>query len=216
MRILPLASLLVSSLALAQGVELTLEEFKMYQQYKNAMEDPRVQQMKPEARVPAIAKDAGFKLKELKRVIEKGDGAGDLKARCEAAIKVALEKGELSGRVGTVDVDTRDPHAVGYLQWFNENPERLEVEASFAAATLQHSCPIVSTVQVWAQDKANPKARVFQALISGSAAARIDPTRAKDFASTRYIRLFEKVKNVAAGDDLSQETGTPAGQPASP
>ena len=53
------------------------------------------------------------------------------------------------------------------------------------------------------------KARVFQALISSSAAAKISAEKCKDFAQTRYIRLFEKLKSVANGDDLSAETGTP-------
>ena len=71
------------------------------------------------------------------------------------------------------------------------------------------ACPILSTIQVWAQDKATPKVRVFQALISSSAAAKINAEKAKDFAQTRYIRLFEKLKSVANGDDLSAESGTP-------
>ena len=75
-----------------------------------------------------------------------------------------------------------------------------------------HACPIVSTIQVWAQNKANAGARLFQALISGSAAQKIKPDKAKDFADTRYIRLFEKVKSVAAGDDLSAASGMPTGK----
>jgi hypothetical protein len=95
------------------------------------------------------------------------------------------------------------------VQWLNENPDKLAVEASLAAALTNSACPILSTIQVWAQDKANPKSRVFQALISSSAAAKISADKAKDFAQTRYIRLFEKLKSVANGDDLSSESGTP-------
>ena len=64
-------------------------------------------------------------------------------------------------------------------------------------------------IGTWAQDKANPKSRVFQALISSNGAAKISIDKAKDFAQTRYIRLFEKLKSVANGDDLSAESGTP-------
>jgi hypothetical protein len=39
-------------------------------------------------------------------------------------------------------------------------------------------------------------------LIGRSAALRINPERIKDFAHTRYIKLFEKVRNVAEGDSL--------------
>ncbi len=202
---------LVSALAMGQ-LDLTLEEFKMYQQYRNAMEDPRVQAMKPEKRLPAIAKDAGFKMKDLQRAIQKGDAVGDVKAVCEAQLKEALGKTSLGGRIGRVEADTSDPHAVAYVQWLNDDPNQLEEEASIAAATAQAACPIVSTVQVWAQSKANPNQRVFQALISGSAAQKINLARVKDFADTRYIRLFEKVKSIAAGDDLSGESGTPTGK----
>ena len=49
----------------------------------------------------------------------------------------------------------------------------------------------------------DPKTRVFEALISGTAAANIRPEKVKDFATTRYIRLFEKLKSVNKGDDFS-------------
>jgi hypothetical protein len=204
-----IASLLAAQAALGEPLELTLEEFKMYQHYLNAMEDPRVQKMKPESRMGAIARDAGFKLRDLQRAIDRGQAAGDIKGKCEGNIKEALGKTELAGRVGQIEVDTKDPHAVAYVQWFNENLSQLEEEASLTAAATKSSCPVVSTVQVWAQAKDNPKTRVFQALISGSAAANIKPERAKDFAKTRYIRLFEKVRSLAAGDDFPDSNGAP-------
>jgi hypothetical protein len=209
-RPLALLALLAALPAAAEDLGITLDEFKMYQHYKNAMEDPRVQKMKPAAQLPAIAKDARYKPKQLEAAVAKGEAAGDLKAKCEAALTAALEAGELTGKLGKVEADTSDPHAVAYVQWSNENPANLEEEASFAAATSVAACPIISTVQVWAQDKANAKTRVFQALISNSAAQKIKLEKVKDFADTRYIRLFEKVKNVANGDDLSADTGRPS------
>lgn len=195
------ALLPVASFA-ATPVEMTQEEFKMFRQWQKAMKDPRVEKIKPERRNAAIAKDARFKLKDMEKAIEKGEAAGDLKATCEANIKEALGTGAIAGRLGTVEVDTSDPHAVAYVQWHNENPAQLEEEASLIAAHAAKQCPVTSTIQLWAQDKANPKTRVFQALISRSAAAKINAERAKDFADTRYIRLFEGVKNVAQGDVL--------------
>ncbi len=202
-RPLVLALLALSTTALAEPLALTVEEFKMFRQYQNAMQDPRVQKMKPEAQKPAIAKDAGFKLKDMEKAIAKGEAAGDVKAACEANLKEALSQGELAGRVAKLEVDASEPHAVAYVQWLNETPAQLEEEASLAALGTAKACPILSTIQLWAQDKANPTARVFQALISREAASRINPDRVKDFADTRYIKLFEKVKNVAQGDDLS-------------
>ena len=206
----PILLLLTAPLAFAsQPVELTQDEFKMYRHYLDALEDPRVQKMKPEARSAAIAKDAKYKLKDMEKAIARAESAGDFKAKCEANIKEAVDKGDLAGRIGKVEVDTTAPHAVAYVQWLNEAPDKLAYEASMVAVQTAGACPILSTIQVWAQDKAAPKARVFQALISSSAATKINPEKAKDFAQTRYIRLFEKLKSVANGDDLSAETGTP-------
>ncbi len=203
---------LVPALAFAgQPIELTRDEFKMFRHWQNAMQDPRVEKIAPAKRNPAIAKDAGFKLKEMEVAIEKGEAAGDLKALCAGNVKEALE-GALAGRVGTIDVDTSEPHAVAYVQWMNEDVTQLEEEASLVAAQAARACPIVSTITLWAQDQANPKARVFQALISGTAASRINVDRAKDFADTRYIRLFEDVKSIAKGDAFETATATPAGK----
>ncbi len=196
-----------------EPIALTEDEFRMYQQYKKAMADERVQAMKPEKKLPAIAKDAGYKLKDLQRAVEKGDAAGDVKARCEANLKEAFAQGELAGRVGRLEVDTTAAQAVAYVQWLNEKPEALVVEACVAAAKAAEACPFASSIQVWAQDKANPKARVFQALISHGSAGRINADKVKDFAETRYVRLFERLKSVANGDDLSAESGTPVAQP---
>ncbi|MEW6434270.1 MAG: hypothetical protein AB1730_22440 [Myxococcota bacterium] len=192
---------------------LTEDEFRMYRQYKNAMADERVQAMKPEKRLPAIAKDAGYKTKELQQAVDKGEAAGDLKAKCEANLKEIFTAGELAGRTGRLEVDTDAAQAVAYVQWFNAEPRNLPIEASFAAAKAAEACPIASTITVWAQDKGAPKVRVFQALISSTGARRINVERVKDFAETRYMKLFEKVKNAANGDDLSAEQGTPSSQP---
>lgn len=215
MRRLSFAALVVVAFPVFAGEALGLseDEFKMYQHYKIALTDARVQAMKPEARLAAIAKDAKFKVPELKKAIENGEAAGDVKAKCEANLKEAFEKGELAGRIGRLEVDTSAAHAVAYVQWFNEEQKNLPVEASFAAARAAEACPIASTVTVWAQDKAAPKQRVFQALVSSGSARRINVDRVKDFAETRYMKLFEKVKSVANGDDLSAESGTPTAQP---
>ena len=140
-------------------------------------------------------------------VIVKGDEAGDLKALCEKNLKEALEATELKGRIGKLEADLSEEHGVAYVQWMNEKPETLPIEASVAAATAVAACPVVSTIQVWAMDKANPKARVFQGLIGATSAGNIKIDKAKDFAVTRYLRLFEKVKSVSNGDDLSGELG---------
>lgn len=202
-----LSSWLAVSAQAAEPFDLSIDEFKMYQHYRNALEDERVKKMKPESRLKAIAVDAGFKVKELQRAVERGEAAGDLRGKCEAAIRAQLDKTELAQRVKRVEVDTDEPHAVAYVMWLNEEPSSLDVEACFAASAARAGCPIVSTVQIWSQAGEDPKTRVFEALISGSAAANIKPERIKDFAATRYIRLFEKVKSILRQDTF--ETPAP-------
>ena len=197
----------------AEPIALTEDEFRMYQQYKLAMTDSRVQAMKADKQLPAIAKDAGYKLKDLQAAVKKGEEAGDVKAKCEANFKEAFAAGELAGKVGRLEMDTTGAQGIAYVQWFNEEQNNLPIEASFAAAKAAEACPIASTITVWAQDKNAQKVRVFQALISSGSAKRINVERVKDFAVTRYMKLFEKVKSVANGDDLSTESGTPPAAP---
>lgn len=205
-------SLLPTAAFSMEKVELTEEEFKMFRQATLALADPRVQAMKAEARLPAIAKDAGFKLKDLQKAMERAEAAGDVKAKCEANVKEALAGTELKDKLGRLEVDTDAPHAVIYVQWFNEEAKDLAVQACTAAVTVANVCPIAATVTVYANDKAAPKARVFQALISNQGARRINAEKVKDYAETRYMKLFEKVKSVANGDDLSAESAAPTAQ----
>ena len=205
-------SLLPTTAFSMEKVELTEEEFKMFRQATLALADPRVQAMKPEARLPAIAKDAGFKLKDLQKAMERAEAAGDVKAKCEANVKEALAGTDLKDKLGRLEVDTDAPHAVIYVQWFNEEAKDLAVQACTAAVTVANVCPIAATVTVYANDKAAPKTRVFQALISNQGARRINAEKVKDYAETRYMKLFEKVKSVANGDDMTAENGTAAAQ----
>jgi hypothetical protein len=195
-RLVALLCLSLTPLAARAGtpINLTEDEFKAARHYQIALEDPRVQKMSAAKRMQAIAKDAGIPLKALEHAVRRSEAAGDVKAACEANIK---EMG-----ASKVDVDTAEAHAVAYVQWLNENPAALEEEAAQMAHRAAQACPIASTIQVWAQDKGNPRARLFEALIDRGAALRINPDRVKDFAHSRYIKLFEKVRNVAAGDTL--------------
>ena len=113
-------------------------------------------------------------------------------------MREAVDAAPFGGRISKVTLDTSEAHAVAYIQWLNENATLLEEEAAIVANRGAKACPIASSIQVWANDKANPRTRLFQALISRPAAQKIDPDRAKDFAQTRYIKLFEKVKNATS------------------
>ena len=211
MRLIPFSLVLfVAVPALAsEPLGATEDEFKMYLHYKLAMADSRVQAMKPEARLPAIAKDASYKLKDLQQAIAHVEAAGDLKGKCEANLKETFGNTELAGKTGRLEVDTSGDYAIAVVQWFNEEPKNLPLEAAYAAARAAEACPIATTVTVWAHDKAAPKQRLFQAVVSTASARRISIDKVKDYGETRYLKLFEKVKSVANGDDLSAvaETG---------
>ncbi len=189
----------------AEPLGATEDEFKMYLHYKLAMADARVQAMKPEARLPAIAKDASYKLKELQQAISHVEAAGDLKGKCEANLKETFGKTELAGKTGRLEIDTSGDYAIAVIQWFNEEQKNLPREAAYAAARAAEACPIATTVKVWAQDKAAPTQRLFQAVVSTASARRINIDKVKDYGETRYLKLFEKVKSVVNGDDLSAE-----------
>lgn len=206
-RLMPSAVAFLSLAAsAATPIELSEDEFKMYQHYQLALADSRVQAMKPEARLPAIAKDAGWKPKDLQAAIARREKAGDVKAACEANLKEALAQGELAGRVVKAEIDVEGAAAYLRLQWLNDEPKGLFVEASSGAARAIAACPFASTIDVVAFDKAQPKQRVFQALIGAGSARRIVLDKVKDFADGRYAKLFEKVKSVANGDDLGAES----------
>src|SRR5437867_9476660 len=104
-RLFPIFFALAARAWAGEPVELTQEDFKMYRHYQQAMDDPRVQKMKPEARKGAIARDAHFAPKALDHAISRAEAVGDIKARCESNIREALGGGDLSGRVGKVEVD---------------------------------------------------------------------------------------------------------------
>lgn len=207
MRRVLLSSLAFVSLSAraAAPIELTEDEFKMRQHYEIALADAQVQAMKPDARLPAIAKDAGWKPKDLQQALKRFEAAGDFKAACEANLKDAFAQGELAGRLGKLEVDVAGAAAFVRLEWLNEEPKNLMVEASFGAAKATAACPFISTVTVAANDKASPRQRIFSALISSGSARRINVDKVKDFAEGRYAKLFEKVKTLANGDDMSAE-----------
>jgi hypothetical protein len=197
----------------AEPLGATEDDLKMYLHYKLAMADSRVQAMKPEVRLGAIAKDAGYKLKDLQKAIDAVEAAGDVKAKCEANLKETFGRTELAGKTARLEMDMSGDYAIAIVQWLNEEPKNLPIEAAYAAARAAEACPIATTVSVQAQDKAAPKQRLFQAVVSTASARRIIIDKVKDYGETRYLKLFEKVKSVANGDDLSAQSATTTGRP---
>ncbi|MHB1845893.1 MAG: hypothetical protein ACYCWW_13790 [Deltaproteobacteria bacterium] len=188
--------LATSGLARAEPVAMTESEFKAYHDYLDALHDPRVEKLKAAKRLPAIARNFGMPVSQLKRIIAKGERYPDLTEvgrQSEAAIHEALEGTDLASRLGEVKVDTSDSHVVTYVSWREAKPEALEQEACLIAVRARKAAPITADLRLWAVDPQNPDHKAFDGMITGEAAARIQETRIPDFAQTRYIKLFEKV-----------------------
>ncbi|MFN7133047.1 MAG: hypothetical protein ACK4N5_13290, partial [Myxococcales bacterium] len=74
-----------------------------------------------------------------------------------------------------------------------EKAENINREASLLADRTATAAPLASTISIWASDPKDEKQKLFEGLISGEAASKINESRIIDFATSRYIKLFEKV-----------------------
>ncbi len=194
--LLLLAAMLFAPRPARAAVAMTEQEFKMYHDYLDALEDPRVQKMKESRRLPAIARNFGISVGKLKAAIRIGEEAGGAAAighACEEAIRRAIAGTPLADRVQEVRVDTSDSHVVTYVSWKVDKPEALQQEACLLAERARRAAPITADLRLWAVDAGAPDHKLFDGLISGDAAANIEESRIADFAETRYIKLFEHV-----------------------
>jgi hypothetical protein len=183
--------------ARADHVDMSEAQFKLFHDYLDAMKDPRVQKMKSAKRLPAIAHNFGVPLPKLKAAIQKGEDLGGVDAiakSCQDEINGSVSGTPLDGRLGEARVDATDSHVVTYVSWKADKPEALEQEAALLAVRVKKAVPISADIRLWATDPANPDHKMFDAMISGEAAGRIQEARIADFAATRYIKLFEHVK----------------------
>jgi hypothetical protein len=189
------ALFLLAPRAYAEGpaLHITRAQFQLYRDYQDALADPRVQKIKPSERLNAIARNFHVKPRELQAAVSVGEQEADRIAAAEiASIKGAFDGTPLAGRVGEVRVDASKGHIIAYVEWLNADPTKLEQEACWAAARAVKAAPLVGTFDLYAQDSAEKQKRVFSALIDADRAENIREDQIVDFASTRYIRLFEK------------------------
>lgn len=206
--------LAVPAISLAEPPDFSRDEFRLYRDYQAALRDPRVQKMPENQRLPAIARNFKVSLQDLTNAIEKGEKYPEIGKTLEDEIRKQIGDGALAGKVKDIRVDDSDAHVVTYLSWKNDNPDKLEEEAALAAIAAVRGAPITSTIAVWAVDAATDR-KVFEARISADAAGRFNPARVGMFASTRYIRIFENVRNLYKGnpptDAASEEEEAEAG-----
>lgn len=186
---------LLGTLPARAELPLSAEEFKLWKEYKDALEDARVQKLPEKQRFAAIARNFRVPEKKLKDAVDKGEQHGQgIGKQAEAAIRGALADTEFAPRIKEIKVDTSAAHVISYVHWVADKTEALDKEACLAAARSAKAAPISSTLTIWATDPKDDARKVFEALISSEAAGRINEARVVDFASTRYIKLFEKVK----------------------
>ena len=202
-RAICLAAALALSLASAPGyageLPMTLEEFKLWRDYQAALDDPRVQKLPEARRLGAIAKNFKVKEGELSAAVEKGAAHGEAIAKlAEEAIRASLADTDLGPRLKSVRVDTSAAHVVTYLVWKAAKTDNFSTdkEVCLAAARARGASPVTSTFKFEVLDSVAGTVKVFEGLISRSAAGRIREASIVDFASTRYLKLFEKVERI--------------------
>lgn len=190
--------------ALANGL-MTAEEYRLYREYQAALRDPRVERLSEQRRVPAIARNFGIPVPRLREVIAKGDAhADDQVGQQETAARTALEESPVRGRVRSVELVDNRGIVVAYVGWRTTDADTLVQEAAHVAKAVSDAAPVADLVAVWA---CMGSRKVFTARIQTSAAARINASRIEDFAETRYIRLFEDVRNRFAGEAPEDDSG---------
>ncbi len=179
----------------AAELAMTAEEFGLWRDYQSALTDARVQKMPEKQRLPAIARNFKTTEKKLREAIEKGEKEGEAVAKqAEELTRAALKETPLAGRLKEVRLDASAAHVVAYVTWTAESPETVDREACLVAARVQKANPLAKTIKVDVLDPIDGQSKLLDALIGRDRAARIQEDRIVDFASTRYLKLFEKVK----------------------
>ncbi len=183
------------------------EDYRLYRSYKSALRDPRVQSMSEGRRLGAIANNFGVELQRLREVVSLGEehGEGQLEMQ-EAAAKEALEEGRLAGRIRSIQFVERRGIVVAYVGWRVTEADAIVPEASLLAWTVAEAAPIAQLIATWA---CMGRRKVFTARIQTSSASNINPDRIDHFAETRYIRLFEQVRNRFDGEPPEDDVGCP-------
>ncbi len=183
--------------ALAEKVDLSEDEFKIYHQYLDALSDKRVEKLKPAQRLPAIAKNFKLSVPKLKAVVDKGSKWASLEAMgkdAEDAIRDGVAGTPLAGRLDHVQVDVGNEHVVAYVSWTAADLDKLEEEAVLLALRVKRAAPLSADLRLWAEDPKDKEHKVFDGLITGEAAGRFKEDHLADFAKTRYLKVFQTAK----------------------
>lgn len=179
---------------------LTRQDYYGGAYYQNALEHPAIQKIKSDKKkLDRVAKDLGWKPKKLKEAVAKYDAIeGDIEALATNAIKSALAKSRVKGRVLDVLINTSEPkHVVVYIRWRGSQSGDTLKEASAIAHEVSTATPFVSTLSLAAihpKAAAESKEPVWSAKIGFESMGKIQPNRIDDYADRLYARLFEGVE----------------------
>lgn len=186
------AAALLLGAPLAAGADVSREDFKTFLETRDALQDERVQKMPDGQRINAIAQK-NFKMKPavLQAILDRVEAAGGEKGvaqKSQTAVDEALAATTVKGRVKEVRVDTGSPHVVTYIKWVPEEG-KIEQEAALIALKAGAADKVTSTFVLWATDETGKS--LWQAKIGADRTDRIREDRIADWATTRYLRLFE-------------------------
>lgn len=213
LRTLPPLVLSVTLFALSHApparaaVDLSEEEYRLYCGYLDELEKPDIKKLKTTAaRDKAIAKRAKVKPAALAAAVGKGEKVGatcaEIGKKVEADAKLAVEGAITPGRVVVFNFDASDPsHVVAQVTWLGIDKKKVLEEASRLAYGLANDAKIVKTIAIRAvdpsaSDKLSDEAMWWEAKITRAQAGRIDKTKIADYATTRYVRLFDGCKTI--------------------
>lgn len=200
---LALLSLAIGADAWASDLSsLTRQDYYGGAYYRDALEHPTIQKIKSDdKKLKRVAKDLGWKPKQLQAAVAKYESIeGDIEALATDAIKAALAKSSVKGRVLDVLINTSEPkHVVVYVRWRGNLSTDVVKDASTIAYEVSQATPFVSTLSLAAihpkADKASKEA-VWSGKIGFESMGRIQPKRIDDGSADRlYARLFEGVES---------------------
>jgi hypothetical protein len=211
---IPAVAAAVPDAASASGPkhELSPEDFRLFCGYQDALANPEVAKLKGAKRDAKIAKMAKLPPKKLLAAVAKAEAVGqtcdEIAKMFEVAAKKAVD-GVLAGRVDSFDYDTSDPsHVVASVVFRGGDIKKVVQEATMVAKAIGDVAPITKTLAIrvvspTAPDRTADAAIWFEGKMNADRSANIDASRVKDFADSRYIRLFDGIR---CGSEAAAET----------
>ncbi len=203
---------------------LSADDYRVFCGYEDALKDPKIAKLSASKQWLKVAKMAKMKKSALQTAVKNAQAVGDscaaigkkMSAQYEQAIKKVLP-----GRVQWAQLDVSDPaHIVAGVRWVGGDKKKLVEEATLLAVKMHETAQFSKTLALRAVvpgEKAgseNPRIW-YEATMASERAKNIDPKRIKDFANSRYSRLFDGVKcakAVAAPTVLGYRRGPCAGK----